>query len=67
MATQARALEQNAKLKAKLVYLKQEVDILQGQSSQLAIVLDRAQLQVLMAEFVAGAMSAPHANRHIDG
>jgi hypothetical protein len=50
MATQARALEQNAKLKAKLVYLKQEVDILQGQSSQLAVVLDRAQLQVIFAE-----------------
>jgi hypothetical protein len=53
MATQARALEQNAKLKAKLVYLKQEVDILQGQSSQLAIVLDRAQLQVILRNFCA--------------
>jgi hypothetical protein len=51
MATQARALEQNAKLKAKLAFLKQEVDILQGQGSQLAVVLDRAQLQVLLAEF----------------
>ena len=47
VASQARAMDQNTKLKAKLLALKQEVDILQGQSAQLSVVLDKAQLQVL--------------------
>lgn len=46
MASQAKAMEQNAKLKAKLMALKQEVDVLQGQGAQLSLVLDKAQLQV---------------------
>ncbi len=44
--SQAKAMEQNAKLKARLMQLKQEVDVLQGQSAQLAIVLEKAQHQV---------------------
>jgi len=46
VASQALTLEENAKLRSKLLSFKETIDGLQSQGTQLSMVLERAQLQV---------------------